>query len=316
MRVKIAITAAVVAALALAPLGLGGYETSVLTVILLYVLLAVGLDLVAGYCGQFSFAQGAFYGIGAYTAAILSRDLGTEILFNLPCGILVACLFGLVLGVPALRLKGHFLAIVTIAFQTIVYLAISQWTNFTGGQTGLIVRSDVSLSLFGLSLGKAGDTRSFYWFALAVTLAGVAVAWRLARSRLGREWIAVRDDEQLAGAIGLHATRAKLTAFVASAGLAGAAGVLAAHMLRAVSPEEFTVWTSAVVVTMMVLGGRGTLVGPILGAAVLTIIPEFLGRLAEYKLLLYGVLMIVLITLLPEGIVGRLRRQATSDRGA
>lgn len=304
------LAAATVLALAVAPLALGGYEVSVLTVILLYVLLTVGLDLVSGYCGQFSFAQGAFYGIGAYTAAILSRDFGTEILFNLPCGIVVAGLFGLLLGIPALRLAGHFLAIVTIAFQTIVYLALSQWTSFTGGQTGLIVRSLVDLTVFGYKIGSAQDVRSFYWLTLVVTLAGVLVAWRLTRSRLGREWIAIRDDEQLAGAIGLDATRAKLTAFVASAALAGAAGVLVAHMLRSVAPEEFTIWTSAIVVTMMVLGGRGTFVGAILGAVALTLLPEVLGRLAEYKLLLYGILMVVLITLMPEGIVGRLRRPA------
>lgn len=305
---NLALALAAIVLLALAPLGLGGYEVNVLMIILFYVILAVGLDLVSGYCGQFSFAQGAFYGIGAYTTAIMSRDLGTSFWVNLPAGIAVAGLFGLILGVPALRLKGHFLAIVTIAFQTIVYLTISQWTSFTGGQTGLAVPPVGPVSLFGVTLFEIGSLRSYYWLTLGVAVVALAVAWRFLKSRLGREWIAIRDDETLAAAVGLDTTRGKLTAFVASAALAGAAGVVTAHALRGVTPDDFTIWISATVVAMMVVGGKGTFVGPILGAALLTAMPEFLGRFAEYKMFIFGVLLVVTVTLLPEGIVGRIRR--------
>lgn len=305
---NLALALAAIVLLALAPLGLGGYEVNVLMIILFYVILAVGLDLVSGYCGQFSFAQGAFYGIGAYTTAIMSRDLGTSFWVNLPAGIAVAGLFGLILGVPALRLKGHFLAIVTIAFQTIVYLTISQWTSFTGGQTGLAVPPVGPVSLFGVTLFEIGSLRSYYWLTLGVAVVALAVAWRFLKSRLGREWIAIRDDETLAAAVGLDTTRGKLTAFVASAALAGAAGVVTAHALRGVTPDDFTIWISATVVAMMVVGGKGTFIGPILGAALLTAMPEFLGRFAEYKMFIFGVLLVVTVTLLPEGIVGRIRR--------
>lgn len=295
---------AAVALLAIAPLWLGGYELTVLTVMLVFVLLAVGLDLVSGYCGQSSFAQGAFYGLGAYTAAIMARDLGTGILVNLPAGAFVAGCFGLLLGIPALRLSGHFLGIVTIAFQTIVYLVLSQWTSFTGGQTGLSLPGVGELRIFGLPIARIDSVRSFYWLTLVVSVFILIIAWRLVQSRLGREWVAIRDDETLAGAIGLNATWCKLTAFVASAALAGAAGVLIAHALRGVTPDDFTIWTSATIVAMTVLGGRGTFVGPIIGAILLTALPEVLGRLAEYKLIIYGGLMIVMITLLPEGLFG------------
>ena len=300
---------AVVALLAVAPLGLGGYEISVLMMVLFYVILAVGLNLVTGYCGQFSFATGAFYGIGAYTAAIMSRDFGTSIWMHLPAGAIVAGLFGLLLGVPALRVTGHFLAIVTIAFQTITYLAISQWTSFTGGQVGLPLQGANSAVIFGTTIFELGSLRSYYWVTLTVTAVCIIAAWRLANSRLGREWIAIRDDEKLAQAIGLDTTRGKLTAFVAYAAFAGVAGVLTAHALRGVTPDDFTIWISATVVAMMVLGGRGTFVGPIIGAVLLGLLPEFLGKYAEYKMLIYGVILVLGMTMMPEGLVGWLRRR-------
>jgi branched-chain amino acid transport system permease protein len=297
----------VVIVLALAPLGLGGYALNVLMVILFYVLLSVGLDLVSGYCGQFSFATGAFYGIGAYTAAIMTRDLATPFWINLPAGAVVSGVFGLLLGIPALRLKGHFLAIVTIAFQTIVYLVISQWTSFTGGQVGLQMENIGEVKLFGTRLFEIATLRGYYYLTLVVTAIGVFIAWRLVASRLGAEWIAIRDDETLASAVGLDATRGKLAAFVASAALAGVAGALTAYSLRGVTPDDYTIWISATVAAMMVIGGRGTFIGPIIGAVFLIVLPEFLGRFAEYKLLLYGVMLVGAITFAPEGLVGRLR---------
>jgi branched-chain amino acid transport system permease protein len=297
----------VVIVLALAPLGLGGYALNVLMVILFYVLLSVGLDLVSGYCGQFSFATGAFYGIGAYTAAIMTRDLATPFWINLPAGAVVSGVFGLLLGIPALRLKGHFLAIVTIAFQTIVYLVISQWTSFTGGQVGLQMENIGEVKLFGTRLFEIATLRGYYYLTLVVTAIGVFIASRLVASRLGAEWIAIRDDETLASAVGLDATRGKLAAFVASAALAGIAGALTAYSLRGVTPDDYTIWISATVAAMMVIGGRGTFIGPIIGAVFLIVLPEFLGRFAEYKLLLYGVMLVGAITFAPEGLVGRLR---------
>lgn len=295
------------AVLAAAPLVSGDYVLTVLLTVLLYIILTSGLNLVSGYCGQFSFAQGGFYGIGAYTAAIMARDCGTSFWLNLPAGIIVAGLFGLLLGIPALRLKGHFLAIVTIAFQTIVYLTLVQWTSFTGGQNGMQVPAIGKVSLFGIPLGEIDSLRAYYWLTLVLACALLYVAWRLLRSRLGREWVAVRDDETLASAVGLNTTRGKLTAFIASAAFAGAAGVVSAHYMQSVTPDDFTIWVSCAVVAMMIVGGRGTFTGPILGATLLTLLPELMGDVAQYRMLMFGVLLVLAITLLPEGIIGRLR---------
>ncbi len=299
-RIGIAAVPAVLAVLLGLPLLLGGgYVLHVFSVTYIFVVLAVGLDLVMGFAGQFSFAQGAFYGIGAYTAAILHRDFGTGFWLHLPAGMLVAGGFGLLLALPALRLSGHFLAIVTIAFQTIVYLILLQWTSFTGGPYGIMVPPASGFA----------STESFYYLALGVAAATLLLAWALAGSRLGREWQSLRDDELLARAIGLNTTRAKLAAFVAAAALAGAAGVLIAHDVQGVSPDDFSIATSAAVIAMVLVGGRGTLVGPVLGAAFFTAMPEALRFTADYRLIIYGSLMIVMIVAMPEGVVGTMLRR-------
>src|SRR5699024_6640153 len=152
MSSRLSIIILAIAAAAIIPFFVGGYEVGLLLTALFYVLLATGLNMVSGYAGQFSFSQAAFYGIGAYPAGIMSRDLGTSFWINLTAGIVITGMFGLLLGIPALRLKGHFLAIVTIAFQTIIYLVLIQWMSFTGGQVGVSVPGIGKVSLFGVEL--------------------------------------------------------------------------------------------------------------------------------------------------------------------
>ncbi|CAN7516231.1 branched-chain amino acid ABC transporter permease [Variovorax paradoxus] len=275
-------------------MGVGGYVLNILVMIFIFAILAVSLDLVMGWAGQFSFAHAAFFGIGAYTTAILQRDFGTGFGVNLPVGMVLAGLCGLLLGLPALRLRGHFLAIVTIAFQTIVYLALTQWKGLTGGQFGIEVQPVPGFA----SIGR------FYYLALGLSVASIAIGWCLTHSRLGMAWQAVRDDEVLARAIGLNTTASKLTAFVIASALAGAAGVLVAHHIRGVTPDDFTVLTSATIVAMVVVGGRGTIWGPLLGAAVLTALPEVLGFAADYKLMIFGLLMVLMVIVMPQGVFG------------
>ena len=297
------LAAAIVVALAFAPSMFGGYWVNVLTLLLLNVTVVSGLNLVTGYAGLFSFAQAAFYAIGAYTTAIMVRDFGTGFWVNLPLAMLVTGAFGALLALPALRLKGHFLAIVTIAFQTIIYLVLSQWNGFTGGQSGLSILEPVEF--FGIRLFRI---QHYFYLALALAVVVLAVIWLVVHSRLGREWMAIRDDETLARAVGIPTTRAKLTAFAASAAVAGLSGVVYAHMMRGVTPDDFTIWLSASFVAMMIVGGKGTFLGPILGAGLLTIIPEFLGDFAEYKMFLFGIVLVVAATVLPNGVLGLYRR--------
>lgn len=286
----------------------GSYFVHVMIVALVFAILAVGLDLVLGYCGQFSFGQGAFYGIGAYASALLALGLGWPFWVTLPAAAAVTAAFGALLGVPSLRLAGHFLAITTIAFQVIVNVVLTQWHGFTGGTAGLTgIPAPPSIRLGGVTLASFESPLAYYYLALGVAALCVTVAVRLTRTRLGREWRAVREDELLAKTMGINTTRIKVLAFTASAAMAGAAGSLIAHYLKNIHPSEFTIWTSAEIVAMVILGGRGTLAGPILGAVALTILPEYLRVARDYKLIFYGVALIVMIAFLPRGLVGGLR---------
>ena len=277
----------------------GSYVLGILLLAMLTVVTAVGLDLVVGYAGQYSFAQGAFTGLGAYTAAILERDWGASFWLQLPAGIMVAGCSGFLLGTPALRLRGHFLAIVTIAFQTIVVLVLAQWTSFTGGPYGLTL-NDIP--------GFAG-TKQLYWLSFAVMVGALLLAYALAQSRLGLAWRAIGDDEILGRGNGLHTTAAKLVAFTASAALAGAAGVVAGHYVGNITPDDYSLAVSATILAMVVVGGRGTLAGPAFAAAALAVLPEFLRPLHDARLIVYGVLLVVCVCVLPNGVAGLLRRR-------
>jgi branched-chain amino acid transport system permease protein len=283
------------------------YFLHVMIVAAIFAILASGLDLVTGYCGQFSFGQGAFYGIGAYTSALLALTLDWPVWVTLPAATIVSAGFGALLGVPSLRLAGHFLAITTIAFQVIVTLILTQWHGLTGGTAGLTgIPAPPPVRLAGTTLVAFDTPQGYYYLVLVVAAAVIGVAARLARTRLGREWCAVREDELLARTMGIDTTRIKVLAFTASAAMAGTAGSLIAHYLRSIHPSEFTIWTSAEIVAMVILGGRGTLAGPILGAVALTLLPEYLRALQEYKLIVYGLALIVAITFLPRGVLGAL----------
>lgn len=303
------LAALAVAAMAFAPQVFGGYGVNILVLVLLNTAVVSGLNLVTGYAGLFSFAQAAFYAIGAYTAAIMVRDLGTGFWINLPAAMVVTGVFGALLALPALRLSGHFLAIVTIAFQTIVYLVLSQWNGFTGGQSGLSILEPAHF--FGIRLFRI---QHYYYLALALCVLVLLVVAFLIHSRLGREWMAIRDDETLARAVGIPTTRAKLTAFAAASAIAGAAGAVYGYMMRGVTPDDFTIWLSASFVAMMIVGGKGTFLGPILGAALLTIAPEMLGEYAQYKMFFYGIVLVIAATILPGGLMGLWRRLRGSEQ--
>lgn len=294
MRSPLILLVLAIAACTLPSILASGYFINVAIVALIYVVLASSLDIMMGWTGKFSFAHAAFFGIGAYTAAMMQRSFGTDIWVHLPAGMATAAAFGVLLGLPSLRLQGHFLAIMSIAFQTIVYLTLAQWTSFTGGHYGLAVEVTPLLS----------SVTSFYYVTLGCTLLAVMFVWFLTHSRFGETLTAIRDDETLARTIGINSNLTKIVAFAISSALAGGAGVLMAHHIRGVTPNDFTVMTSATIVAMVVLGGTGRFWGPIVGALTLIILPEILTDLAEYKHILYGALLIFMIAVMPEGVVG------------
>ncbi|MDR6755770.1 branched-chain amino acid transport system permease protein [Mycoplana sp. BE70] len=273
----------------------GGYFINIAIVVCIYIILASSLDIVMGWTGLYSFAHAAFLGIGAYTAAILGRDFGTTFWINLPMGMIVAGLFGFLLGLPLLRAQGHFLAIMTIAFQTIVYLVLSQWTDFTGGQYGIEVEPVAGFTALS----------SFFYLVLAFATICLIAIRLLTQSRLGDSLQAIRDDETLARTIGINSKAIKLVAFAISSSFAGGAGVLLAYHIRGVTPDDYTVLASATVVAMVVLGGRGRFWGPVMGAALLIVLPELLSSLAEYKHVFYGAVLILVTMLAPQGLAGK-----------
>jgi branched-chain amino acid transport system permease protein len=265
----------------------------------IYVILASSLNITNGYAGLFSFGHAAFYGIGAYTAAILATRLGWPFVLTLPAAALVAAAVGAALAVPTLRLSGIFLALVTIGFQEIAYLVTLNWMSLTRGPMG--IPGVPPAALLGWELAS---NRAELYLILGFDLVTLFVLARIVTSRLGRRFVAIREDELAAEASGVATFRAKVMAFVIATFFAGLAGALYAHHARFVSADSFRLDETFVILTMLIVGGMGSLLGPVFGAVLLVILPEASRFLAEYRGVVYGVILIAVILLRPEGIAG------------
>jgi branched-chain amino acid transport system permease protein len=305
------------AALAVAwpPLSGSPYVVHLLVLGCLAALLAVGLNIALGFAGLFSFAQGAFYGIGAYTSALLVLNGLAGVWTAFVAAGAMAGLFGFVLGLFTIRLGGHYLAIATFAFQEIVYLIIRNWDGVTKGTAGITgIPGPPPLALPGLPALPFATELSYYYLVLVVLAAAIALTARLRSSQLGLELMAVREDEVAARAMGVRSVRLKVFAFTASAVLAGLAGSLFAHYVRNVSPESFAVAMSFSVLVSVLVGGIGTVMGPVLGGLLLTFLPEYLRAFQAYRFTIYGALLIVVIIAMPTGVAGALRTLAARWR--
>lgn len=275
------------------------YSVHMGILVLLAVGLATSLNLIAGYAGQVSFATGAFYGIGAYTAAILATRLGFGFWITLPLAAVMAGLIGLMLGLPSLRLKGFYLGIATIGFQEGTIIIFLQWIGLTRGPMGISGIPKPVLPGFDFSMLFPN-----YYLALILVVLCVILVYRLSISGLGLQMMAVREDETPARAVGVNTTHVKLVAFTVSSGMAGALGAFYAHYVGSVDPSVFGILLSATVLVMMLAGGWGTLFGPILGAIVVTLLPEWLRVFQHYRMATYGVALILIILFMPQGLLG------------
>lgn len=275
------------------------YYLRVIVLVGVYIMLALGLNLILGYTGQLSMGHAAFFGIGAYTSALLTMRLGWSFWGALVASGAVACLFGFLLGLPTLRVKEDYLAIVTLAFGEIVRLALLNWISLTRGPMGL--PNIPPPTLFGFPLR---DMASYYYLCLALVLFTALTVRRLVESPFGRAMMAVREDEIAAEAMGVNVVRVKVLVFALGGLYAGLAGSFFAHFNGYISPDNFTYNESVTVLLMLVLGGIGSLPGAIVGAAVLTVLPEALRWMGEWRLVIYGLLMAVLIILRPQGLLG------------
>jgi len=283
--------------IALAPLVLKNYGIYLLTLWCVYVMAGMGLNLTVGYAGQMSIGHAAFLGIGAYTAAILLK-MGVPFWFVLPIAALNCFLVGLALGFPALRVQHHYLAFATLGFNVLVYLFIRNEEWLTGGTFGItgIQRP----KLFSLSLDPA---LGFYYFVLVSTILLALVLWWIVRSPWGRAFAALRDNPIRAESLGVNIMAYTLLAFAIGAAFAGIAGAYFAALVQFIEPGPFAVTTSLMMLLMVIVGGSGKFFGPMLGAAIVILLPEWLRFMKDWYLVAFGFAVVALMMWLPGGLL-------------
>lgn len=296
------------------------YVLTVAILGLIYVLLGLGLNIVVGLAGLLDLGYVAFYAIGAYGLALGYQYLGLGFWSMLPLAALISAAAGALLGFPVLRMHGDYLAIVTLGFGEIIRLILNNWLAFTGGPNGI---SAPPPTLFGLEFGRRAKEQGgvpfheffqltydpnlkfifIYSILLVVVVAVLYVKHRLTRMPVGRAWEALREDEVACRAMGLNHVLVKLSAFTLGASTAGIAGVFFATYQGFVNPTSFTFFESALILAIVVLGGMGSTIGVVLAAFVLTVTPELLRSFAEYRVLLFGMLMVVMMIWRPRGLI-------------
>ncbi len=291
---------------ALIPLGMNRYYIDVLTQVGTYITLALGLNIVVGLAGLLDLGYIAFYAVGAYSYGLLSTRAGLSFWEVLPVGALLAAVFGVLLGIPVLRLRGDYLAIVTLGFGEMIRITLNNWDSVTRGPNGIIGIARPTIWGFTFS-----QPIHYYYLILAIVVLTIFVVDRLNRSRIGRAWTAMRDDEVAAEAMGIDLMKTKLLAFGLGATWAGLAGVFFASKMTFISPESFTFFESVIILCMVVLGGMGSVPGVILGAALLVILPEGMRQFALYRMLIFGGAMVLMMVLRPQGLVASPRRALT-----
>jgi len=279
------------------------YYVNVLIISGLNAIVAVGLNLLLGFAGQISLGHAAFYGLAAYTTSILTTTYNLPIIVGLLAGILLVGLVAYLIGIPTLKLSGHYLAMATLGFGIIVYIVFNETIELTGGPSGFV--GIPRLSLFGYSFDS---DLSYYYLVIFVLAIVLMFSLNLIRSRIGRALRAIHTSEKAAQISGIDIARYKLFIFVLSAILAAVAGVLYAHYLEFIAPSSFGFNHSVLLVTMVVLGGMTNVWGAVAGAFFLTMLPEFLRVFENIEFLLYGFILIVCMMFLPEGIVGGIQK--------
>ena len=303
---KVGIVLAVAAALAFPQLGLKNYYLHIAVLSLLHILLALGLNLIAGYAGQLSLAHAAFFGIGAYTTALLTLNQHWSFWLAAPLGAVVAGLVAVAIGLPTLRLKGPYFVISSMGFGEIVRLIFLNWQSVTRGPNGLpgIPAPDpINLGFVKLTFESRMES---YYLILFVLFGVLILYYNLVNSRIGRALRAIRNDYIAAQVMGIHIAFYRILAFAGGAALAGLTGALYSGYIRFISPDTFTSGESINILIMMVIGGMGTIVGPIIGAVAITYLLETMRVFAEYRLVIYGLLMFVVILYMPQGVAGML----------
>jgi branched-chain amino acid transport system permease protein len=275
------------------------YYTDVMVFVAIHSIIAAGLSLLLGYAGQISLGQAAFYGVGAYVSGILTTKLGISPWNAMIAGMVLAALLAYLVGVPALRLKGHYLAMATLGFGMIAYIFFNEFLALTGGPSGF--GGIPHLSIFGLPLNS---TLSFYYFAWTLAIIVLVISLNIIDSRPGRALRAIHDSERAAAAMGIDLSRAKTQVFLVSGVFGALAGSLYAHFVSYINPPPFDVFFSVKVLMMVTIGGIGSIWGAYVGAALLNFLPEWLTFLEDFDVLAYGFILLIIVMFSPSGLVG------------
>lgn len=289
--------------LALLPILLQGHYLMGISVLVgIFSLATLGLDLLFGYTGQLSLGQAAFMGIGAYTTGILTVKLGLSPLLALVTGGVLAGAFALLVGGPVLKLRGYYLVLVTLAGGQVCEMVLVGWRNLTGGPSGLAGVPQFQLG--GFTFSSDIHYHYFVWALVLLVLVGLQ---HLVSGRVGRALKAIAADDVAAGVLGVDVAAFKLKVFVVSAVLAGIAGSLYAHYMQFISPDMVGIQTSFSLVIMLVLGGVGRLWGVLVGVTLLKVLPQVIGWMQDYQLIIHGLLLMVVMVCMPQGIMGAVR---------
>jgi branched-chain amino acid transport system permease protein len=287
------------------------YYPDVLIFVAIHSIIAIGLCLLLGFAGQISLGHAAFYGIGAYASGIITTKLGWSPWLGMGIGILIAMGVAYCVGMPSLRLRGHYLAMATLGFGVIVYIVFNEFVSLTGGPSGFgeIPR----LSLFGMELDT---TLKFYYLAWFLAIVALVISLNIVHSRVGRALRAIHGSELAAMSLGVDTTKYKVQIFVLSAAFGAVSGSLYAHYVTFVNPPVFDVFFSLKVLMIVVIGGTGSVWGAFAGAGLLTFLPEWLSFLHDFDVLAYGLLLLVIVMFLPDGLIGLAHRTHSLARKA
>lgn len=275
------------------------YVMGIIVRILFYMILAGSLNIINGYSGQFNIGHAGFLCIGSYTEAILATRFGISFWILIPIAGIVTAIFGLLVSLPTLRLKGIYLAIVTLGFSEIIRLVALNWTGLTGGPMG--IKSIPSPMLFGL---KFSSPSLYYYIVLVLVILCLFTSYRVIHSRVGRGWISIREDEGAACSLGVETHKYKAINFMFGAFWAGVAGAAMSPYYRFIGSDMFSLDEGFNILSMVIIGGQGTLIGPLLGSVIVNTLTEVFRFASDFRMVLYAVLIIAMMWWRPQGLAG------------
>ncbi len=282
------------------------YQTTIMISALIYVMLGLGLNIVVGLAGLLDLGYVAFFALGAYLYALLNMHYGVSFWVALPLGGMLAALFGLVLGYPVLKLRGDYLAIVTLGFGEIIRIISQNWDAVTFGPSG--IANIPPPPFFGVKLSLQATSTYIFYIIVVLVIFTIFIINRLKDSRIGRAWVALKDDEIACQSMGIDKGKTKLTAFALGATWAGMAGVVFAAKTTFINPASFTIWESIIILCIVVLGGMGSIAGVISGALLLILLPEYLRAFAQYRMLAFASVLILMMIFRPNGMIENVRK--------